>query len=162
MDTRRVGEDERHEYSFGAARGIPALIAHGPPSDDRPAALLFPGAEQHFANVFVDDVAAFYVLALERAPAGSYFLIANPDAPRISEIAQAASRGRGLDGRVTPEPETDTRARLGPLTDAILLDEEVDCTHAMQLGWTPTGPALLQELEHGSYSDTYEDPETSS
>ena len=135
---------------YGHGGGLPALLLHGPVTDD---ALTFPGGgQQHVNSVHVDDIAQLYRLALEKAPAGSYYLGANADPPLMSEVAAAASRLRGLDGRIIPEPDDATRDRLGFVTDPLLLDQRVDITHATELGWAPTGPSLLDELgPTGSY-----------
>jgi nucleoside-diphosphate-sugar epimerase len=136
---------------YGRGRGIPALITHGPRTAD--ASLLFPGTgEQHLSNVHSADLADLYLLALDSAPAGSYYLGANDVSPTMSEVAEAAGHGQGLDGRTAADDPAATRARLGPLTDALLLDQQIDNSHARELGWTPTGPTLLDELATGSYA----------
>ena len=43
-------------------------------------------------------------------------------------------------------PTKQSRDRLGPLADAILLDARIDASHAHTLGWQPVGPSLLNEL----------------
>jgi hypothetical protein len=75
-------------------------------------------------------------LAIESAPPGSYYVAANTDTPTMAQIAEAASRARGLGRRVAPEPEQATRDRLGLLTDSLLLDQQIDSSHARrELGW---------------------------
>ena len=69
----------------------------------------------------------------------------------MRELAVAASRSRGLDGRVAAEPAASSRERLGPLLDPLLLDVTVDASQARALGWSPSGPGLIEELTHGSY-----------
>ena len=138
--------------AYGHGGGIPALIAGGPIVSEPAPTLVFPGDEQHFGNVFVDDAAAFYALALVEAPAGSYYLVANREAPTVREMAEAISRSHGLEGRVAAEPEHETRSRLSALADALLLDQRIAPDRAEGLGWQPGGPPLLEELEHGSYA----------
>lgn len=134
---------------YGHGGGLVALILRGPVRD---GALSFPGGPQHFNSVHVDNVAELYRLALESAPAGSYYLGAATDPPLMADVAAAASLLRGLGGRVTAEPELATRERLGPIADPLLLDQRVDTSHATALGWVPTGPSLLEELgPSGSY-----------
>jgi nucleoside-diphosphate-sugar epimerase len=140
---------------YGHGRGLPAGILAGPTTGDEPPALVFPGGPQHFPNAHVDDVAALYRLAIESAAPGSYYLAANADAPAMAEIAAAASRLRGLDGRAVGEDRQASRRRLGPLADALLLDARVDSARARhELGWNPDGPSLLDELTTGSYART--------
>ncbi|MCD2196993.1 NAD-dependent epimerase/dehydratase family protein [Actinomycetospora endophytica] len=137
---------------YGQGRGIPALLAGGPVRDGR---LLHPGSgDQHVAAVAAEDVAALYVLALTSAPAGSTLLAAEDGSPTMREVAEAAARGRGLAG-VAAEPEDETRGRIGPMTDPLLLDQQVDASAARSLGWRPGGPGLLADLERGSYAGSH-------
>lgn len=150
-DIRTVAISPGNVYGHGGR--IPAGLAHSPRTQDEPPALLFPGGgTQHVSNVQRDDLAEFYVLALTSAPAGSYDLAANGTSPTMAEVAAASSRGQGLHGRAAPEAPDATRDRLGPLADALLLDQQVDSAFARGLGWTPTGPSLLDELATGSYA----------
>lgn len=131
---------------YGDGGGIPAMLAYGPTTDDRDPALLVVGGDQRFANVHRADIAALYALALTEAPAGSSYLGANRDSPTMTEIATAVSVARGLDGRIVPEPLEQSRQRLGPFTDAVLIDAQIDSQRAHDLGWRPSGPSLLDDL----------------
>ncbi len=55
---------------YGNAGGLPALITAGPATGGDNSALLYPGADQRFANVYTGDIAAMFRLALETAPPG--------------------------------------------------------------------------------------------
>lgn len=133
---------------YGRGAGLPTMIVGGPQRD---GALLYPGSSQHWTTVHVDDLAALYVLAFEQAPAGSYYLGVNGTNPLVHDIAVAASHTLGLDLRVEPEPEQESRDRLGPLFDAFALDQQATGEHARSLGWEPTGPSLVDDLATGSY-----------
>ncbi len=131
---------------YGDGGGLPAMLAYGPTTGDSEPALLVVGGDQHFANVHRADLAALYTLALTEAPAGSYYLAANRDSPTMTEIAKAVSVARGLDGRIAPEPLEQSRQRLGPFTAAVLIDAQIDCQRAHNLGWRPSEPSLLDDL----------------
>jgi len=136
---------------YGHGGGLVALIAAGPTTAGDEPALVYPGHQQHFSNAHLDDIATLYRLAIESAPPGSYYVAANTDTPTMAQIAEAASRARGLGGRIAPEPEQATRDRLGLLTDSLLLDQQIDSSHARrELGWQPSGPDLLTEITDGS------------
>ena len=137
---------------YGAGGGLPALLAAGPTTGGPEPALVHPGGPQHFANVHREDLAEFYALALTRAPAGSYYVVANDVSPTLAEIAEVASRVRGLGGATLGEDERATRDRLGPLADALLLDQQVDPARALALGWAPSRPGLLATVADGSYA----------
>lgn len=135
---------------YGHGGGIPNLVKSAPRAD---GALLYVGGEQHWTTVHVDDLAHLYVLAFEQAEAGSYFLGVGGDNPLVEDLARAASHAAGLDGRVAPEPEADARERLGPMYDALVLDQEATGAHARELGWKPRARTLVDELVVGSYAD---------
>jgi nucleoside-diphosphate-sugar epimerase len=131
---------------YGHGGGLPNLIVHAPRSDG--GELLFPGSgDQHWPTVHVDDLGPFYLAALEKAPAGSYYLAASGDNPTVREMALAVS------DTVAPEPVEQTENRIGALLGALALDQQAFGQKARaELGWVPTGPSLLTELRTGSYA----------
>ena len=139
---------------YGYGKGIPALLLYGPQTEGDEPALLYPGRNQHFSNVYVEDIAALYVLALSEAAPGSYYLGTSGESPLVRDLVAAASHTRGLGGRVEPEASDATRERLGPIAGALLLDQQVSGQHARSLGWIPTGPSLLEEMTTGSYTQS--------
>ena len=50
---------------------------------------------------------------MRTAPAGPCYLGAGAHSPAMTELATAASRSRGLSGRIAAEHEAGSRARLG-------------------------------------------------
>jgi hypothetical protein len=77
----------------------------------------------------------------------------NGQNPTVRELGEAASRGSGGDGRTVPSTDAETEARIGPLAEAFLLDQQATGAKARsELGWEPTGPSLVEELSSGSYT----------
>ena len=108
--------------------------------------------ENRWPLVHVEDLADLYVRALVRAPAGTLLIAAAGPAARVSEIAERASRAAGGSG-ATAWPLDEARDALGPLADALALDEQASGERARRLlGWTPRGPSLWEELDRGSYA----------
>jgi nucleoside-diphosphate-sugar epimerase len=106
--------------------------------------------------VHVDDLADLYLLALERAPAGTLLLAVSGPSHPVSDVAAAASRGAGAGGRTTPWPLEEARKTLGPYADALVLDQQASGRRAQELlGWRPSRPDVLQDLEHGSYAGAH-------
>jgi nucleoside-diphosphate-sugar epimerase len=94
--------------------------------------------------VHVEDAARLFVLALG-APAGSRFIASTESVPAI-EIAEAVAPGRAR-----PETLEEARERLGPLADAMTLDQELSSARARdQLGWSPEHTDARAELRNGS------------
>lgn len=106
--------------------------------------------ENRWSLVHVDDLADLYVLALEKAAAGTLLLAASGPAVRVREIAAAAGRTEGVKAQAWPVDEA--RGVLGPFADALALDQQVSGAKAQRLlGWTPKAPSLMEDLERGSY-----------
>ncbi|MEU9556525.1 NAD-dependent epimerase/dehydratase family protein [Streptomyces fumanus] len=138
---------------YGNGGGLLRLVAAGPRSTgSAPALTMIGSGDQHWATVHVDDLAALYTLALEKAPTGSYFLGASGVNPTAREITEAVSRAVGLSGRVEAEPVVQTLDRLGLLGEALLLDQQASGGTARRvLGWTPEGPSILDDIAHTAF-----------
>jgi nucleoside-diphosphate-sugar epimerase len=104
-----------------------------------------------YGNVYLDDVAEAYRLALEHAPAGSVYNLAT-DECEMREIAAAIARLYGLDGAVSMSIEEATKA-FGPRSAVSMAsNSRVDSTRARtELGWSAQGPSLVDDLTQGSY-----------
>jgi len=116
------------------------------------AARLIGAGENRWTFVHLDDLAALYVLAL-RAAAGTLLFAADGAAIRVRDVAEAASRAAGADGRVETVPVEEARQTMGPFADALALDQQISGARARRvLGWRPQAPAVLTELASGLYS----------
>lgn len=111
--------------------------------------------ENRWTLVHVDDLADLYVKALEIAPAGTMLLAAAGPSMRVREIAEAASRASGSEGRVESWPIEQARERLGRYADALVLDQQVTAAKAKQLlDWEPKAPSLLEDLAYDSNAES--------
>lgn len=134
---------------YGDGGGVPNLVLAGP--RDASGALTTIGTgTQHWPTVHADDLADLYVRILDTPDAGGYYIAASGTNPTVRELTEAAATAVGATGVVT-ETEEETKARLGVLADALLLDQQASGDRARSLGWTPSGPSLVEELEQGSY-----------
>jgi len=125
---------------YGGARGgIPATF-FGTALKHGAAHTIGPG-ENHWPMVHVDDLAELYVRLVERAPAGSVYYAA--DASRLTqrEIAEAAARGAGKDGKVQAQQPDGT-----PYHEALMLDQQISSEKARNdLDWRPRHESFLAE-----------------
>lgn len=129
---------------YGQGRGIVAgVLGAGPRTEDGALRLVGSG-EQHWTTVHVEDLADLYVAALSGGLRGRV-AGASGQNPTVREIAQAVV---GADGRVLPESDDETRARLGAgFADALLIDQRATGALARATwGWVPRRPSLLEEL----------------
>ncbi|MFL5474494.1 MAG: DUF4440 domain-containing protein, partial [Gemmatimonadales bacterium] len=62
------------------------------------------------------------------------------------------SRGAGAGGKTVGLPLEQARGKLGPYADALILDQQASGKKAETLlGWRPSRPSVLEDIEHGSY-----------
>ena len=135
---------------YGNGQGLPGMLTH--PADDGDVHLVGDGS-QHWTTVGAGELADLYVKAFESADARGYFIGVNDDHPTVRELGEAAVAATGS-GQVVTEDAQQSRDRLfAPLVDALLLDQIASNGRARrELGWTPSGPSLLDEIAGGSYT----------
>jgi len=109
--------------------------------------------ENIWSHVHIDDVANLYLLVMEQAPAGSFFFVENGEAT-MKSLAEAISRLLGLGGATESLSLDEAIQEWGPEAAhfAFGSNSRVRATKARKmLGWNPQGPALLEDIESGSY-----------
>jgi nucleoside-diphosphate-sugar epimerase len=136
---------------YGRGGGIPAGFVESARKEG--AAQLVGTGENRWPFVHVDDLADLYLLALENAPPGTLLLGVAGEAHPVREVAAAASRGAGANGRIKAWPLEDARKKLGPYADALVLDQQATGKRAQELlGWQPHRADVLEDIERGSYA----------
>lgn len=142
---------------YGEGRGahrdsvqIPNLIAA---ARSRSAGVHVGPGKNIWSNVHIDDIAELYLLALKRAPAGSFFF-AESGEQSMSETAAAISRLLGFGGATVAVTQAEAVREwgAGPALVSLASNSRVraDKARAM-LGWMPGGAALTDEIESGWY-----------
>ncbi len=104
----------------------------------------YPGdGTQRWPAVHALDAAVLFRLALEQAPAGTSWHAVADEGDQVVDIATVIGRRLGLPVENVPE---DT---YGPFGAIFALDQPASSTHTRQaLGWEPTHPGLLVDLEN--------------
>lgn len=109
--------------------------------------------ENIWSHVHIDDLTDLYLRALDRAPAGSFFF-AESGETALKDMAAAVGRLLGLGGTTRPMTIDEAVRAWGPAGAHFSLGSNsrvrADKARGM-LGWAPSGPALLDDIEHGSY-----------
>jgi nucleoside-diphosphate-sugar epimerase len=96
------------------------------------------------------DAARLYRLALESAPAGSRWHAVEDEGVPFRRIAEAI--GQRLDLPVVSIEAEDAPAHFGPLARLVGLDNPTSNARTRELlGWEPTHPGLLEDLEGDHY-----------
>ena len=136
---------------YGRGGGMTAMLTG---SARKTGAAQFVGdGQSRWAYVDVDDLAQLYVLALEKAPAGSLYNAAHGPSHRIGVVAEAASTTAGAKGKTQAIPVEEARKTMGPFADALVLDQQISSEKAKkELGWSPRAVSVLDDLKSGSYA----------
>ncbi|WOP17500.1 SDR family oxidoreductase [Raineyella sp. LH-20] len=127
-----------HKDGTGGFAGLLTQIAR------ENGAATYPGdGTQRWPAVHAADAAALFRLALEKAPAGSSWHAVDDEGDRIRDIVDVIGRRLGLPVVAVP---AETFGPLGPIFAA---DQPASSRRTRDmLGWTPTHPSLLADLEN--------------
>lgn len=109
--------------------------------------------ENIWSHVHIDDVAELYLLAIENAPAGSFFYVENGEAS-MKTVVEAISRILGMNGQASSITIDEAIQAWGSEAAhfAFGSNSRVEATKARKLlGWNPKGRRLLEEIEQGYY-----------
>lgn len=101
----------------------------------------------------VSDVARLYRLALEKHVAGARWHAVAEEGVTARAIAETVSAGLGLPCRsIRPD---EVAAHYGPFAGFANLDSPgSSAITRAKLGWTPTGPGLIEDLRNMDYAAT--------
>jgi nucleoside-diphosphate-sugar epimerase len=104
----------------------------------------YPGdGTQRWPAVHALDAATLFRVALEQAPASTSWHAVADEGDAVRDIAAVIGRRLGLPVEAVPQ-ET-----YGPLGPIFTTDQPSSSTHTREaLGWQPTHPGLLADLEH--------------
>ena len=109
--------------------------------------------QNRYPAAHVADVARLYRLALEKGTAGARYHAIAEEGVRLKDIATAI--GRGLNVPVTSISQEQAQEHFGFFGFFVGRDCPVSSARTReQLGWTPTGPTLLTDLENMRYSQS--------
>ncbi|HEY9731850.1 MAG TPA: NAD-dependent epimerase/dehydratase family protein [Drouetiella sp.] len=101
--------------------------------------------QNYWSLVHVDDLADLYVLAIEKAQAGSLYNASTEFLP-AKEIAELVAKAAG-GAQAKSLPLEEARKTLSIFADAFALDQKIGADKAKQeLGWQTKAPKLKDEL----------------
>jgi nucleoside-diphosphate-sugar epimerase len=131
------GQGERHGFipqliATARAKGVSGYIGDG---------------ASRWPAVHVKDAATLYRLAVEQAPAGAVLNAVGDEGVPVREIAEAIGRHLNLPARSLPAEEYGGMIRVVLSTD---MPASSTITQEL-LGWKPTHPGLIEDIEQGHY-----------
>lgn len=108
-----------------------------------------------WSNVHIDDLVELYRVALDKAPAGSFYYAENGESS-MQQAAAAVSRMLGFGGATQPMSVAEAIAEWGGEGAARYTmgsNSRVRAKRARaELGWAPTAASMIDEIERGCYS----------
>ena len=100
----------------------------------------------HWSNIHVDDLARLYRTVVESGVGGVYQAVdGTPET--VASMAAAVSRAAGGDGSTRSIPLEKAREKLGPMADAMCLDQLLAAPAALGLGWRPEHPSFTGSVD---------------
>jgi nucleoside-diphosphate-sugar epimerase len=110
--------------------------------------------ENIWSNVHIDDLVPLYALAIDMAPAGSFYFAENGE-NSMREACEAINRMLGFAGPPSAMTMTEAAAEWGEGTteDTMASNSRVRAKRARQLGWRPKARDLIEEIEQGCYRE---------
>ncbi len=101
-----------------------------------------------WSMVHIDDLAQGYVRAAESGLFGQIFNICDSSRSTVTEMAQAAARAAGYNGKIQYIPIEEAAKALGLYAECLVLDQRVDNSKAMRLiFWAPRHPSFVDDIE---------------
>lgn len=130
---------------YGRSQGLIETFFVEPARESKAVGLVGDGSN-YTTLVHVDDVAELYVLALEKAPAGSVYV-------GVAENATFAELGPALAQAAGHEEVRylqDAAEQMGPIAEAFALDQRMTGERARkELGWIPQHLDAVKDLGAG-------------
>ncbi|MFK5978834.1 MAG: NAD-dependent epimerase/dehydratase family protein [Rhizobiaceae bacterium] len=108
--------------------------------------------ENVWSNVHMNDLVDLYLLAIEKAPAGGFYYAENGEMS-MKELAESISRMLGFGDKAETISMADAEAEWGegPANDTMASNSRVRGVKGRALGWAPSAPSLLDEVEKDCY-----------
>ena len=113
----------------------------------------YPGdGENLWGAVHIRDAASLFRLALEKGPAGRYWHASEDETIPFREIAEAIGSRLGLPAVSIPVDVLMLPGYFGMFTNLVTMNLPASNLITRQtLGWEPTQPALMADLDNGHY-----------
>jgi len=126
---------------YGGDRGLVTTMFAS--AADAGAAEHVGDGENRWSLVHRNDLATLYRLIVE-ARAGGIFHGVDGRPMRVLDVARAASEAAGAGGETRSVPVGEARERLGPVADALLLDQTLVTRRGGEVGWKPAHPSFVE------------------
>jgi len=107
------------------------------------------GASQYLGNgrnripmIHIEDLARFYRAVVEHRGRGVFHAV-DGNAVQLADVARAASEAAGKEGATRSVPLDEARQKMGPIVDALILDQVIASGRNVEIGWHPLHESFL-------------------
>ncbi len=98
--------------------------------------------------IHVDDLADAYVRVVESGLSGEIFNVSDRSRYTVKEMVEAVARAISYKGEIEYQPVDIAAKEMGPVAEALALDQHVDAKKAGRLlGWQPKFGGFVDEAE---------------
>ena len=111
--------------------------------------------ENIWSNVHIDDLVDLYNLAIASAPAGAFYFAENGE-NSMKQVCDAINRKLGVNAETVPMSldEASRQWGEGAAQNTMGSNSRVRALRARaELGWRPSRPSLIDEIENGCYTE---------
>lgn len=111
--------------------------------------------ENIWSNVHIDDLVDLYILALASAPTGAFYYAENGE-NSMKQVCEAINRtlGVNVDTVAVSLDEASREWGEGAAQNTMGSNSRVRALRARaELGWRPSRPSLIDEIENGCYTE---------
>jgi nucleoside-diphosphate-sugar epimerase len=130
----------RPGYVYGGVSGLVTPLFAS--AAETGAARFVGDGENRWSMIHRNDLATLYLRVVEERAPGIFHGV--DDSPtRLVDVARAASEAAGAGGETESVPLEEARRSLGPVADALLLDQTIVTRRAEEVGWRPAYPSFV-------------------
>jgi nucleoside-diphosphate-sugar epimerase len=119
---------------YGGSGSLTAMLFTS--AEEEGASAYIGEGQNHWSMVHRRDLARLYRLIVEEADSGLFHGV-DGHPVRVVDAAAAASEAAGAGGVTRSVALEDAREELGPVADALCMDQQLIAVHAAGLGWKP-------------------------
>lgn len=130
---------------YGGHSSLTGKLCFGPAAEEGAARCVGDG-ENRWSMVYRGDLARLYVLLVESRARGVFHGVDGTPLP-AARVARAASRAAGAGGDVRHLPLEEAREMLGPVADALSLDQRLAARRSREAGWSPVRTSFVEAAE---------------
>ena len=147
-----AGKVVRPAWVYGRGAGYPSILVRT--ARDLGHDPFIGKGDNRMTFVHVEDLADLYLRVLESAAAGTIYSGSVLPAISVHDIAVAASKAGGAEGKTFSWPMADALNSFGKdRVEVMTCDQQISGARAeRELGWRPGAPSVLEELAGGAYA----------